>query len=117
LAFVATPHAQKSCANPALRAKTPICAADHILNRAARVEIYYGALKMEGAMSTMSLEILAVHPRRALRWSQLTHSFAQWRQQARSRAELAMLNDRVLQDIGMSRYTVNFEASKPFWVA
>jgi len=65
-------------------------------------------------MSTMSLEILAVHPRRALRWSQLTHSFAQWRQQARSRAELAMLNDRVLQDIGMSRYTVNFEASSRF---
>ena len=68
-------------------------------------------------MSTMSLEILTVHPRHALRWSQLTHSFAQWRQQARSRAELAMLNDRVLQDIGMSRCTANFEASKPFWMA
>jgi uncharacterized protein YjiS (DUF1127 family) len=68
-------------------------------------------------MSTMSLEILTVHPCRALRWSQLTHGFAEWRQRARSRAELAMLNDRVLQDIGMSRYTANFEASKPFWMA
>ena len=68
-------------------------------------------------MSTMSLEIPTVHPRPALRWCQLTHSFAQWRQQARSRAELAMLNDRVLQDIGMSRCTANFEASKPFWMA
>ena len=68
-------------------------------------------------MCTMSLEILNRSPAPRLRWSQLTHSFAQWRQQARSRAELAMLNDRVLQDIGMSRCTANFEASKPFWMA
>ena len=68
-------------------------------------------------MSTMSLEILTVHPRRALRWSQLTHSFAEWRHRARSRAELAMLSDRVLQDIGVSRCSAGFEASKPFWMA
>ena len=74
-------------------------------------------MNTQGATGTMSLEILTVHPRRALRWSQLTHSFAEWRQCARSRAELAMLNDRVLQDIGVTRCTANFEASKPFLIA
>jgi len=67
-------------------------------------------------MSTMSLNV-AVHPHRRLRWSQVKQRLVEWRRRARSRAELEMLNDRVLQDIGMSRYTVNFEASKPFWVA
>ena len=68
-------------------------------------------------MSTMTQKIMTVCPRNALRWSQFTHSFAQWRQCARSRAEFAMLNDSVLQDIGMSRCTASFEASKPFWMA
>ena len=68
-------------------------------------------------MSTMSLDVVAVHPNRGLRWSQVKHSFVEWRHRARSRAELETLSDRVLQDIGMSRCTANFEASKPFWMA
>jgi uncharacterized protein YjiS (DUF1127 family) len=30
---------------------------------------------------------------------------------------LESLDDRCLQDIGMSRCTADFEASKPFWMA
>jgi len=67
-------------------------------------------------MSTMSLDI-TTRSRPRLRWSQVKKSLAEWRHRARSRAELEMLNDRVLQDIGMSRCTANFEASKPFWMA
>jgi uncharacterized protein YjiS (DUF1127 family) len=67
-------------------------------------------------MSTMSLNV-AVHPHRRLRWSQEKRCLVEWRHRARSRAELEMLNDRVLQDIGMSRCTGNFGASKPFWMA
>ena len=69
-------------------------------------------------MCTMSLEILTVHPRRALRWSQLTQQLCTMAAaSAFARRTPAMLNDRVLQDIGMSRCTANFEASKPFWMA
>ena len=68
-------------------------------------------------MSTMSLDFVAVHQDRRLRWSQVKQHLVEWRHRARSRAELEMLNDRVLQDIGMSRCTANFEASKPFWMA
>ncbi|MGA2313513.1 MAG: DUF1127 domain-containing protein [Xanthobacteraceae bacterium] len=53
---------------------------------------------------------------RRLRWSQRKNGLAGWRQRARSRDELATLSDRVLQDIGLSRCTANFEASKPFWM-
>ncbi len=67
-------------------------------------------------MSTMSLNVV-VHQHRRLRWSQVKQHLVKWRHRARSRAELEMLNDRVLQDIGMSRCTANFEASKPFWMA
>jgi uncharacterized protein YjiS (DUF1127 family) len=68
-------------------------------------------------MNTMILDILTDRPRRALRWSQVGRSFAEWRSRARSRNELMGLNDRVLQDIGVSRCTADFEASKPFWMA
>ena len=68
-------------------------------------------------MRTMTLKIMTVCPRNALRWNQFTHSFAQWQQRARSRVEFEMLNDSVLQDIGISRCTASFEACKPFWMA
>jgi len=42
---------------------------------------------------------------------------AEWRNRARSRHELANLSDRQLRDIGLSRYSANFESSKPFWRA
>ncbi len=72
---------------------------------------------MEGAMSTMSLEVMIGRPHRGLRWSEMTQRLVEWRHRARSRNELMGLSDRCLQDIGMSRCTSVFEASKPFWMA
>jgi len=71
---------------------------------------------MEGTMSTMSLEFVTVHPCRQLRWSQVKQYLVERRHRARSRDELMSLSDRCLQDIGMSRCTSVFEASKPFWM-
>jgi len=51
------------------------------------------------------------------RWSQFKHSFVEWRRRIRSRGELCGLSDRSLRDIGLSRCDVEFEASKPFWMA
>jgi len=51
------------------------------------------------------------------RWIRLKRAIAEWRIRARSRHELANLSDRQLRDIGLSRYSANFESSKPFWRA
>ncbi len=42
---------------------------------------------------------------------------AEWRRRARSRHELAVLCDRCLRDIGVTRYDVDREVRKPFWRA
>ena len=67
-------------------------------------------------MSTMSLEVMIGRPHRRLRWSQVKRHLVEWQHRARSRNELRGLSDRCLQDIGMSRCTWVFEASKPFWM-
>ena len=72
---------------------------------------------MEGAMSTITLDRITVHPRRRLRWSEAKQYLVEWWHRARSCNELMGLSDRCLQDIGMSRCTVEFEAAKPFWMA
>lgn len=38
-----------------------------------------------------------------------------WRRHARDRRRLAMLSDRSLRDIGLSRAMVDFELSQPSW--
>jgi len=40
---------------------------------------------------------------------------AVWRKRTRDRAELAMLSERDMRDIGADRATVAFEASRRFW--
>jgi uncharacterized protein YjiS (DUF1127 family) len=102
-----------------MRGKTPTCAADHVL-------IGLNALKqnprtifseMEGAMNTISLH-LAVQSDRNLRWNEVKRQkIREWWHFDRSRYELESLDDRCLHDIGMSRCTADFEASKPFWMA
>jgi uncharacterized protein YjiS (DUF1127 family) len=47
-----------------------------------------------------------------LRLSEVTWT---WRTRARSRDELAQLNDQDLKDIGLSRADAYRESSKPFW--
>jgi uncharacterized protein YjiS (DUF1127 family) len=38
-----------------------------------------------------------------------------WRERARTRRQLAMLDDRLLHDIGLTRVDAWSEAEKPFW--
>jgi uncharacterized protein YjiS (DUF1127 family) len=38
-----------------------------------------------------------------------------WRERARQRRQLELLNDHMLRDIGLTRADVFAEASKPFW--
>jgi uncharacterized protein YjiS (DUF1127 family) len=38
-----------------------------------------------------------------------------WRRRSRDRAQLAMLDERMLRDIGLSRSDVLAETDKPFW--
>ena len=68
-------------------------------------------------MGTMRSQVMIGHPHRGLRWSQVKQGLVEWRHRARSRRELMGLNYRCLQDIRISRCTVDFEASKPFWMA
>jgi uncharacterized protein YjiS (DUF1127 family) len=69
----------------------------------------------ESAMNTISLH-LAVHSHRNTRWNEVNRRLAEWWHFFRSRYALEGLDDRCLQDIGMSRCTADFEASKPFWI-
>ncbi len=68
-------------------------------------------------MSTMSLDITSLRSRGVSRWSQVKHGLAEWRHRARSRRELMNLSDADLRDIGITRCSAAFEASKPFWMA
>lgn len=48
-------------------------------------------------------------------WQQFVELLAVWAQRARTRRELAALDERLLQDIGLRRGDALHEASKPFW--
>lgn len=41
--------------------------------------------------------------------------FGEWRRRVRGRRELAVLCDRCLRDIGVTRYDAEQEIRKPFW--
>jgi uncharacterized protein YjiS (DUF1127 family) len=70
---------------------------------------------MEGAMTKIKFH-LAEQPRSGLHWSEVKHEITAWWHSARSLHELQSLDDRCLQDMGMSRYTADYEAAKPFWM-
>ena len=40
-----------------------------------------------------------------------------WLDRANQRHRLAMLDDRMLKDIGLTRAEVTYEVQKPFWTA
>jgi uncharacterized protein YjiS (DUF1127 family) len=71
---------------------------------------------MESAMTEIKFH-LAEQPRSGLHWSDVKHEIAARWHCARSINELQSLDDRSLQDIGMSRCTADFEGAKPFWMA
>jgi uncharacterized protein YjiS (DUF1127 family) len=41
----------------------------------------------------------------------------EWRRRLRDRGALAVMSDRSLRDIGLTRYDADREARKPFWRA
>jgi uncharacterized protein YjiS (DUF1127 family) len=63
--------------------------------------------------------------RRAAEWFRLSKAvfgrvvavLGEWRQRSRERAQLALLDERMLRDIGVSRGEVLREVNKPFWRA
>ena len=42
-------------------------------------------------------------------------TFAEWRRRRRGRIQLALLDDHMLRDIGLSRAEAWYEINKPFW--
>ncbi len=66
-----------------------------------------------GALTKTRLSVAAL-----ARW--LAAAFAligTWHDRARERRELARLDQRMLRDIGVSRYDAMAEVRKPFWQA
>jgi uncharacterized protein YjiS (DUF1127 family) len=47
----------------------------------------------------------------------LARLLQEWRGRARSRREIAKLDDHAIRDLGISASQMRFEASKPFWRA
>jgi uncharacterized protein YjiS (DUF1127 family) len=72
---------------------------------------------IEVIMSTTNVGIRNFRPHRASGWNLLRRRIGEWNHLARSRNELATLNDRVLHDMGIARCAADFEAPKPFWMA
>jgi len=71
-------------------------------------------------MSTMSLHLAVQSSARApggSRWSEAKRQLTGWWHNMRSRTELESLDDKCLQDIGLTRCSADFEAAKPFWIA
>jgi len=71
----------------------------------------------------MTLPSMAVQARPAVReWSRpasyLRRALALadiWRQRLRGRRALALMDERSLRDLGLTRYDAFYEARKPFW--
>lgn len=61
----------------------------------------------------MALVFLNQH--RVRRRNPLVATFREWRRRAHERAHLARLDDRMLQDIGLTRADAEFVINKPFW--
>ncbi len=47
--------------------------------------------------------------------NQVTKTLKTWAERSRDRRQLAMMNDRMLADIGLSRTDIAVEVSKFFW--
>jgi uncharacterized protein YjiS (DUF1127 family) len=97
----------------------PICAVDHVLNWMNALEAKLWGTTFSGMESTMTkIKFhLAEQPRSGLQWSDVKHEITAWWYGACSLHELQSLDDRCLQDMGMSRRTASLESAKPFWMA
>lgn len=50
-----------------------------------------------------------------LAWGRALKTMYLWWQRARTRRQLAELDDRILADVGLDRVEARREAAKPFW--
>jgi uncharacterized protein YjiS (DUF1127 family) len=67
---------------------------------------------------TLAGAVRAPGPRRAASWpiaTRLAESLFVWLDRSRGRHHLHTLDDRMLQDIGLTRADVDFEVHKHFW--
>jgi uncharacterized protein YjiS (DUF1127 family) len=48
-------------------------------------------------------------------WGNVGATLREWRRRVHDRAELARLDNRMLQDIGLTRGDAGFLINKPFW--
>ena len=66
-------------------------------------------------MTHISLPFPSHHSSLARSFAAFGELVSTWRVRARSRRELATLDDRTLRDLGLSAGEIQFEANKPFW--
>jgi uncharacterized protein YjiS (DUF1127 family) len=97
--------------------KTENCACSHILLGLAAVSVQMR--RTEFAMNTINWDLrnLTAQTHSGLCWSDIKRQLVDWQHNIRSRNELESLDDRCLQDIGISRGTTSLEAAKPFWMS
>ncbi|MBS0224078.1 MAG: DUF1127 domain-containing protein [Proteobacteria bacterium] len=67
--------------------------------------------------NVLRFSISAVEPCTARAWPSVISTLALWCERNRSRRALALLDDRVLADIGISRAEQWRESRKRFWQA
>lgn len=65
----------------------------------------------------LGLAVFPARPRQGRLWPVLVATLASWRACRRTRQHLAILNDRELADVGLSRTQQRVECAKPFWQA
>ena len=72
-------------------------------------------------MTAMSLQHARIpaggvrRPRSARPFARVRATLREWRRRSRDRAQLARFDDRMLQDIGLTRADAEFLSNKPFW--
>jgi uncharacterized protein YjiS (DUF1127 family) len=66
-------------------------------------------------MKTLSQTAMAMPLRHSSWWRQGARLVALWRRRAQERRALAVMDERSLRDIGISRLDALYEANKPVW--
>lgn len=67
--------------------------------------------------NALRFSIPVAEPRTARLWPSVISTLALWRERNRARCELALLDDRTLADVGISRAEQWQESRKRFWQA
>ncbi len=63
--------------------------------------------------ATCCQEMTQIHVSNPL--ARLAARYVAWRQRARERADLALMDDRDLRELGLTRAALEYELRRPFW--